>query len=59
MATATEGYVHCACRDCMAITIGKTGEALCDACEEAGCEAGAEQECKSADAYGCGNEIDD
>lgn len=48
----TEGYVPCACRDCMEIAIGKRGEALCSECEEAGCEAG-EGECQRDDAYGC------
>ena len=34
------GYVPCACRDCMEIAIGTSGEgALCHECESAGCEA--------------------
>jgi hypothetical protein len=31
------GYVYCACRDCMDIAIGELG-ALCNDCEEAECE---------------------
>lgn len=46
------GYCDCACRDCFEIAIGKAGRALCGECEEAGCEAGAEAECKAEGAYG-------
>lgn len=42
-----EGYVPCACRDCMEIAIGARGDALCSDCEEAGCEPGAEEECSA------------
>jgi hypothetical protein len=49
------GYVPCACRDCMELAITDHGEpVLCSDCEEAGCEAGVEQECQSPNAYGCG-----
>ena len=40
-----EGYCDCACRDCFEIAIGKAGEALCNECEDAGCEAAQETEC--------------
>lgn len=43
------GYVHCACRDCMEVTISSEDDAeegaLCLDCEEAGCEAGAGECC--------------
>lgn len=45
------GYTDCACRDCFDIAIGTAGEAMCWACEEAGCEAN-NGECRRADAYG-------
>jgi hypothetical protein len=52
---AGSGYVACACRDCMETAITSDGKlALCSDCEEAGCEAGAEKECCSPHAYGCG-----
>jgi hypothetical protein len=39
----------------MEIAITDHGEpALCSDCQAAGCEAGAEQECQSPNAYGCG-----
>ena len=41
------GYCDCACRDCFEIAIGVAGEALCNECEEAGCEAGADTECEN------------
>lgn len=47
------GYCDCACRDCFEIAIGEPGEALCLECEEAGCEAQADQECQAPGAYGC------
>ena len=31
------GYIHCACRDCMDVTIGLPGE-FCSDCVDAGCE---------------------
>ena len=36
--TATAGYVHCACLDCMDVTVGTSSDTLCSLCEEAGCE---------------------
>jgi hypothetical protein len=45
----TVGYTHCECRDCFEITVGG---GLCSDCEEAGCEAGVEQECSAPGAYG-------
>lgn len=36
--TATSGYTHCACLQCMDIAIGVPDKALCGLCEEAGCE---------------------
>lgn len=45
------GYTDCACRDCFEIAIGEPSEALCDACEEAGCEADGESECDAPHAY--------
>ena len=45
------GYVPCACRDCMEIAIGETGEALCHECEAADCEPRA-GECTAPGAYG-------
>jgi len=50
------GYCDCACRDCFEIAIGTPGEALCSECEDAGCEAGVEQECQAEGAYGQGDE---
>ena len=47
-----EGYVDCACRDCFEIAIGAPGVAMCHGCEDAGCEAGAEQECEAPHSYG-------
>jgi hypothetical protein len=47
----TVGYTACSCRDCFEIAIGVTGEALCNDCEDAECEAGADQECRSPYAY--------
>lgn len=47
-----DGYVPCACRDCMNVAIGRRGKAMCDDCLEAGCEYG-EHECSSPYAYGC------
>ena len=49
-------YTDCACRDCFEIAIGEPRQALCSQCEEAGCEAGAEAECQSPNAYGMGDE---
>lgn len=46
------GYTDCACRDCFEIAIGEPGTALCNACEEAGCEAN-EGECQAPHAYCC------
>ncbi len=48
------GYSSCPCRDCMEVAMD--GD-LCGDCEEAGCEAHAEQECCSPTAYGCGEEV--
>lgn len=47
------GYVNCACRDCFEIAIsGDDGEpALCNECEEAGCEPN-DGECQAEGAYG-------
>ena len=44
------GYVYCACRDCLDITVsGGTGKPeLCRACEEAGCEAATDEQCCSS-----------
>jgi hypothetical protein len=53
---ATDGYTDCACRDCFEIAIGVSGEALCSGCEEAGCEAGENQECQAPGAYGADEE---
>jgi hypothetical protein len=48
-------YMHCACRDCFEIVIASNDPdeppTLCDACEEAGCEAN-NGECQAHDAYG-------
>ena len=46
------GYIHCACRDCMEITIGtiRKGGDFCDDCIEHGCEV--DTECKSPHSYG-------
>lgn len=32
------GYQHCQCRDCFEIVVAGPDGALCDACEEAGCD---------------------
>ena len=45
------GYTPCACRDCMEVAIGVSGEAYCHECEEAGCAdyqgvRGLPQECQ-------------
>jgi hypothetical protein len=52
------GYCDCSCRDCFEIAIGTAGEALCHGCEDAGCEAGVEDECSAPHAYG-GDEAED
>jgi hypothetical protein len=52
MSAIGTGYCDCACRDCFDIAIGTLGEALCNDCEEAGCEAGEDCECSRPDAYG-------
>lgn len=49
--TKNTGYTSCACRDCMEIAIGVSGEAFCHECEEAGCEH--DEECQADGAYGC------
>lgn len=56
MAEQSNGYTACACRDCFEIAIGEPGAALCHACEEADCEAGAERECDAPHAYCSGGE---
>jgi len=48
-----EGYVPCACRDCMEIGLGKPGEALCHACVEADCQP--DKECEAPHAYCAGD----
>jgi len=49
------GYVHCACRDCMEIAIGKAccpaNYMLCHDCADAGCDPEGKHECVSPDAY--------
>jgi len=53
-----QGYVNCACRDCMEITVaGKGKKHYCSGCRDAGCpdyqgQPGMSQECQRADAYG-------
>ena len=55
------GYTDCACRDCFDIAIGKSGVALCQGCEAAGCYPDGDPltighphylECQRDDAYG-------
>ena len=53
---SNDGYTYCACRDCMEIAIGISGETMCHACEEAGCEL--DSECEAEGAYG-GDEAED
>jgi hypothetical protein len=36
--TATAGYVHCSCFECMDITVATSNGSLCCLCEDAGCE---------------------
>ena len=44
------GYINCQCRDCFDIAIANENEtALCNDCEEAGCQP--DQECERHDAY--------
>jgi hypothetical protein len=47
------GYVDCACRDCFEIAIaGEDDEqALCHACETAGCSAEGDEDCSAPHAY--------
>ena len=45
------GYQNCACRDCFEIYVGEPGE-LCHLCEDAGCDAEGESECKGDHSYG-------
>jgi hypothetical protein len=53
------GYVPCACRDCMEVAITDHGEpALCSRCQEAGCEAGVEKECRVPDWVYGGDEVE-
>jgi hypothetical protein len=49
------GYTPCACRDCFetAVSSDMNVPELCCECEDAGCEAHAETECRSPYAYGC------
>lgn len=49
-ANVPTGYVHCACRDCMELTIGVDGVAFCDDCTDAECAL--DHECQRPDAYG-------
>lgn len=51
------GYCECACRDCFEIAIANDGEtdALCLACEDAGCEPH-DGECLAPHAYCSGGE---
>lgn len=51
---AKSGYTPCACRDCFETSISSNMNVpeLCWACEDAGCEARAETECRSPYAYG-------
>jgi len=45
------GYCNCACPDCFEIAISGHGEpAMCNECEEAGCDG--ESECQAPGAYG-------
>ena len=53
-----EGYHPCTCRDCFEIAIGPLDGGLCWECVEAGCEAGAEGECRAPGAYGGEDEED-
>lgn len=46
------GYVHCACHECFEVAIGEPGDALCHACDEAGCDG--EGSCQAAD---CDEEV--
>ena len=49
------GYKPCACRDCFETAIGDDDEAaLCNACEEAGCDP--DEECQALHAYCSGGE---
>lgn len=41
------GYTHCACRDCFEIAIGKPTQTLCHECQDAGCEAALDAECRA------------
>ena len=46
------GYCDCACRDCFDIAINDDDEpALCNECEEAGCDVEGCSECEREDAY--------
>ncbi len=44
---------HCACRDCFARVIASNdpteGPALCDACQDADCDAGGLDDCQARD----------
>ena len=46
------GYVHCACRDCFELTIGRINMELCDLCSRAGCDSAGKHECFSEHSYG-------
>lgn len=53
-----EGYRSCSCRDCMEIAIGRAGRpAMCNACQEAGCEGSGE--CEAMGAYDTEDETND
>lgn len=50
----SSGYVNCGCRDCFEIAISGDDEnepALCNECEDAGCDCDG-GECNRDDAYG-------
>ncbi len=52
------GYTDCACRDCFDIAVSDDTDhpELCEFCEEAGCSAAGDEECKRSDAYGVDEE---
>lgn len=55
------GYHDCPCRDCFEIAIGENddgGPALCNDCEEHGCDVEGNEDCNAPHAYGgyCGDE---
>lgn len=57
-ASESNGYRHCACRDCFEIVVGGAGE-LCFACEgSCGPEFSTVAECQAERCFDCGETVE-